>query len=175
MESSKVGYWLQVGANIGILTGLIMVGLQINQASYLVRNQLVSDQTSDRMAAMASMLGESPAEVVAKAVTTPEQLTDAELVVMDSWMMREIMHARRVMQLADSGIYPSEAWENHRNIIDYAFASKFGRTWWELSRDQYVESDPGLVELVDSVIASLPKDGDWKDFLGKLRDAFNDA
>ena len=86
MESSKVGYWLQVGANIGILTGLIMVGLQINQASYLVRNQLVSDQTSDRMAAMASMLGESPAEVVAKAVTTPEQLTDAELVVMDSWI-----------------------------------------------------------------------------------------
>ncbi len=31
MESSKIGYWLQVGANIGILAGLILVGFQINQ------------------------------------------------------------------------------------------------------------------------------------------------
>ena len=127
------------------------------------------------MAAMESMLGENPAEVVAKAVTTPELLTDAELVVMDSWMMREIAQAQRIMQLAESGIYPSEAWENDRTVIDFAFASKFKRTWWGLSRNQYAESDPRLVELVDSVIAGLPKDDDWKDFLGKLRDAFNDG
>ena len=27
MESSKVGYWLQVGANIGIVMGLVLVAL----------------------------------------------------------------------------------------------------------------------------------------------------
>ena len=31
MESSKVGYWLQVGANIGILAGLVLVALQMEQ------------------------------------------------------------------------------------------------------------------------------------------------
>ncbi|NKC00030.1 MAG: hypothetical protein GKR90_16235 [Pseudomonadales bacterium] len=174
METSKIGHWLQVGANIGILAGLIMVGLQINQASYLVRNQLVSDQASDRMSTMENMLGENPAEIFAKAVTTPDQLTDAELVVMDSWMTREIIYARRVRQLVDSNIYPSEAWENHRGVIDYAFGSKFGRKWWEVSRSQFVESDPRVVELVDSVIENLPNDDDWKDYLAEIQSALHE-
>ncbi len=171
MESSKVGYWLQVGANIGILVGLIMVGFQINQAGYLLRNQLVSDQYSDRMSAMESMLGENPADTLAKAFISPGELSDAELIVMDSWMMREVVYARRVKQLVDSGVYPPNSWEQHRMVIDYAFASKFGRTWWALSRNQYLQSDPDLVVVADSVIESLPDGDDWNDFLGKLRKA----
>ena len=175
MESSKVGYWLQVGANIGILAGLILVGFQINQASYLVRVQLASDQASDRMATMDNMLGENPAEIFAKSLISPDQLTDAELVAMDSWMTRELVYARRVRQLVDAEIYPVDAWETHRDVIDYAFASKFGRTWWKQSRVQFVRSDPEVVELVDSVIAELPEDDDWNSYLGQLREALGDA
>ncbi len=42
MESSKFGYWLQIGANVGILAGLILVGLQINQNTELTRMSIFS-------------------------------------------------------------------------------------------------------------------------------------
>ena len=174
METSKIGYWLQVGANVGLLAGLILVALQLNQADFLTRNQLLSDQLSDRMNTMGSMLGENPAETIAKAVMQPEELTDAELIIMDSWMSREMISARRVKELADSGIYPEEVWNQHRTVIDYALASRFGRTWWDLARDQYLQSDPDFVEVVDSVLESLPPDDDWDDFLARLKLAFRD-
>lgn len=72
------------------------------------------------------MMGESPADAFAKAVIDPEHLTDAELVVMDAWMAREMSYWARVKQLADAGVYPAEIWQQHRTEADYALASKFG-------------------------------------------------
>ena len=31
MESIKVGYWLQVGANVGLLVGLLLVGYKLTK------------------------------------------------------------------------------------------------------------------------------------------------
>ena len=153
---------------------VVLVAFQINQATYLVQNQLVSDQYSDRMMARLAMMGENPADTFAKAVFEPEQLTDTELVVMDAWMEREISYWRRVKQLADAGVYPPELWEQHRTQVDYALASKFGRTWWALSRDQYLQSDTDFVIAIDAVIQALPKDDDWDDFFVKLRQALSE-
>ena len=36
----RLGQWLQVGANIGILVGLVLVSLQIQQSSHLTRAAL---------------------------------------------------------------------------------------------------------------------------------------
>ena len=141
MESSKIGYWLQVFANIGILVGLILVGMQISQASFLVQNQLVSDQFAMRMASMENTLGEDPANTISKAFTNPEDLTDAEILIMDSWMIREVTYAKRVIRLTDSGVFSAEAWEDHKEVLDYAFSSDFARSWWKLSRRQFVETD----------------------------------
>ena len=174
MDTTKVANWLQIFGNLGLLVGLILVAFQINQATYLVQNQLVSDQYSDRMMARVAMMGENPADTFAKAVFEPEQLTDTELVVMDAWMEREISYWRRVKQLADAGVYPPELWEQHRTQVDYALASKFGRTWWALSRDQYLQSDTDFVIAIDAVIQALPKDDDWDDFFVKLRQALSE-
>jgi hypothetical protein len=49
MESSKLGYWLQVSANIGILAGLILVGLQMTQSNSLAATQLLSDNIESQI------------------------------------------------------------------------------------------------------------------------------
>ena len=174
MDSSKVANWFQIFGNVGLLVGLVLIALQINQATYLVRSQLVSDQYSDRMSARVAMMGEHPADTFAKAVFEPEQLTDSELVVMDAWMDREISYWRRVKQLTDTGVYPPEIWQQHSTQVDYALASKFGRSWWTLSRDQYLQNDAEFVLAIDVVVQALPEDDDWDDFFGKLRNALSE-
>ena len=47
MESSKLGYWLQVGANIGLLAGLILVGFQIQQNSQILRTQVITEEADE--------------------------------------------------------------------------------------------------------------------------------
>ncbi|MCZ6655856.1 MAG: hypothetical protein O7C67_01035 [Gammaproteobacteria bacterium] len=174
MDTTKIANWMQIFGNLGLLVGLILIALQINQATYLVRSQLVSDQYSDRMAARGAMMGENPADTFAKAVVEPEQLTDAELVVMDAWMTREISYWRRVKLLTDSGVYPPEVWQQHSTEVDYALASKFGRTWWTLSRPQYLQNDADFVSAIDAVMQALPEDDDWDDFFVKIKLALSE-
>ncbi len=104
----------------------------------------------------------------------PAHLTDAELVVMDAWMAREISYWARVKLLADAGVYPAAIWQQHRTEADYALAFKFGRTWWALSRDQYAQNDADFASAIDAVVRALPEDDDWDDFFAKLRLAISE-
>ena len=40
MESSNSGHWLQIVANIGIIAGLFLVGVQVMQSNTLAASQL---------------------------------------------------------------------------------------------------------------------------------------
>ena len=64
MESSKVGYWLQVGANLGLLAGLVMVAIQINQTSDLTKDRLYFDRWAENFNMRNTMLGENASAVV---------------------------------------------------------------------------------------------------------------
>ena len=59
----KLGNWLQVGANVGILVGLAMVWLQMKQNSELMEYQLLSDETASASAALWAAAGEQYADV----------------------------------------------------------------------------------------------------------------
>lgn len=74
----KVAQWLQVVANIGILLGLILVGLQIQQSSHLTRGALFFSSHIDGWQAIdLSDKSENFSKTFAKAVLEPERLTDS--------------------------------------------------------------------------------------------------
>ncbi len=43
MNSDNVNRWLSLDANIGVLSGLIMVAIQINQNTAITKAQLTND------------------------------------------------------------------------------------------------------------------------------------
>ncbi len=74
----KLGQWLQVSANIGILAGLILVGLQINQNTELMRLSFYSAEEDGYLMMGATTSGETLAAAWAKAIEEPESLTRNE-------------------------------------------------------------------------------------------------
>ena len=60
MESSKVGYWLQVGGNIGILLGLVVVALQLYQDRQLKAAEMVMAQLDNAIQIRLALMGEEP-------------------------------------------------------------------------------------------------------------------
>lgn len=82
MESNKVGYWLQIVANFGLLLGLVLVAVQINQNTKIAQADLNARGFEQVYQYQLAMMGENPSKAVAKAATNPGELTDEELMVL---------------------------------------------------------------------------------------------
>ena len=58
MNSSKVAGWLQVAANVGIVAGLILVGVQLKQNSDLLKTQLLYEESKRLVELETQVVGE---------------------------------------------------------------------------------------------------------------------
>jgi hypothetical protein len=128
MKLEKVNQWLLLVSHLGILGGLVLVGLQVRQDVEIARVQLFSDITSSRMDMLGSVLGENPAPVVMKSLVAPDALTDAELYLMDAFLVRGLNEVRRAQVLKrvdlDVGISAPE------NTLAFYFGNAFAKRWW---------------------------------------------
>ena len=82
MDNSKLANWLQILANLGIVAGLILVGVQINQNTKIAEVDLVTRGYEQVQQYHLAMIGENPSRVLAKAATAAGDLSDEELLVL---------------------------------------------------------------------------------------------
>lgn len=78
----KLGTFLQVLANVGILAGLVLVGIQINQSNQIAQANLVSAYYQQHQAFLISQMGEDAASARATAAVSPEALTPDQIQVL---------------------------------------------------------------------------------------------
>ena len=94
MKLDKLNQWLMLLSHLGILAGLILVGMQINQETDLTRIQIFSDATNARIQMHEAMLGDNPAPIVMTSPTNPEDLSLEELGVVDAYFLTAVNEAR---------------------------------------------------------------------------------
>ena len=162
MFSDRLGGWLQVGANLGIIAGLILVAYQINQTADITSDRIYFDRWSAWMDTSNVLLGESPAEILAKADTHPEDLTPGEIVALQTYFGVRLDYWRRIKALGERGIIEKDDW---RAAIDRAhpefssgllgqLSTPAGRAYWDYRRR--VMRDDELVEAIDTALADEP-------------------
>jgi hypothetical protein len=151
MSASKVSNWLQIAANIGIIGGLILVGIQIKQNTDLTSvnlRALAVQQETDRWLAE---MGENPSDVIVNAVLKPEELTPGEIrVLMASVLWYQSMFTRN-QSLEHAGIFdaswrrrlPQAAFDIASNPVTRAFLldMEANEDWQKELREQ-VEALP---------------------------------
>ena len=115
MEASKLGYWLQVGANIGILLGLVFVGLQMLQDRELKRVELFSRTVTDLFERELAAMGDEPYRAIVKAASNPEELTEEEIYVYQTYLSVILLgwHRRNLME--QKGLFDS-SWQARAGI-----------------------------------------------------------
>ena len=74
MSTESLVRWLPVAANIGILAGLILVAVELNQTAKLARAQFITDGNNVANQIYASMIGEDPLAAVARSYECPEKV-----------------------------------------------------------------------------------------------------
>ena len=143
--------------NTGILIGLILVIIQINQNSELLRLQLINDEFSTMTASETLIVGENPAEALMKAMYSPQDMTYADFRVNDAYIVGKIDLMYRRYRLAQEGVFGEAYWQD-ANIgftFEWVLGSQFGKLWWEhAGRDTYADA-PEFVEYIDSKVRGV--------------------
>ena len=165
MKTEKINSWLSLGANIGVVVGLILVAYQINQDVKLTKVQLFSDVTTSMNAFNQALMGDDPSEIVAKSIETPHELTLAELQVMDAYLISAINEIRRLELLRRSGLNVEGSM---KGIHAYYFGTSYARAWFQEyggadnlpgMTKRISEADPEwVIRLLDGVLARLDDD-----------------
>jgi len=165
MKSERINSWLSLGANIGVVVGLMLVAYQINQDVELTKVQLFSDVTTSMNEFNQALMGDDPSEIIAKSIETPHELTLAELQIMDAYLMTAINEIRRLELLRRSGLNVEDSMEG---IHAYYFGTNYARAWFQEyggednlpdMTKRINEADPDwVVRNLDGVLARLDDD-----------------
>ena len=168
MDSSKLNNYLQILANFGIVAGLILVGVQINQNTRIAAADMTNRAYEVAAQYHLTMMGENPMKAVAKAATKPEELTDEELLVLERITAFWIdFDSRGEINVANN--------LSHRNLAD-KYLKIHARTLYgpnpisaAIWQEQKVELGPEThwINVVDNELLNFEHDRD-SEFLRKL-------
>ena len=141
MDSSKLLGWLQFGGTIGVLIGLVLVGAQIYQTTELTKLQMENDWRTGLIERSFIMMGESPADALARAIDDPDSLTTSDFIVLHSYLSSYIEYWNRAKAFSDVGLFHEKRWRQHfdsdgQPLIQY-FGNEFGKAYWASIEEKY--------------------------------------
>ncbi len=131
MNYGKLSNWLQVSANIGIVFGLLLVGVQLKQNSDLLKTQLLYEESDRAVELETKVVGENAAGVWAKSITDAKSMSLEEQRIMEAILWSFVEQLRGTRMLAELGLLDMEEWKERVNS-DAAFylANEYGVAWW---------------------------------------------
>lgn len=155
MDFGKLSNWLQVSANIGIVLGLVLVGMQLKQNSDLARIQLLHDESRRAVEFELEVVGERGAEVWAKSIEDPENLTLDEVRIMEALLWSFIENLRGTHRLAQLGLLEEDDWRSRvESEVTFYLSDPYSRAWWTVFGGDPNESMPEeLRAAINDVIA----------------------
>ena len=132
MDSNKSAQWFNLLANIGIVIGLILVILQMNQNEKLMRIQLLNQYSESYIAADTTIAGENLPLVWQKSIEEPENLTLAEMRILESQTFSPLLRWLNLYKLAKADILDESVWKTEVSTdVAFYFGTPYARAWWE--------------------------------------------
>jgi hypothetical protein len=167
MNSDNASKWFSPVANIALLLGLGLVAYELNQNSQLARTSLIHEGNALENQIWANLMGEVPADVIAKAVECPETMTYADFMAMDAFLFTSMNMVYREYELSKEGLFSAEEWRQEAS--DYSrwyLGNEFGKAWWDIEGRGFFSSE--FSSYVDDQLAL--GGGDSYEYWGKIRD-----
>ena len=163
----RLANWLQVGANVGILLGLGLVALQMQQNADLTRFAIYSQHWDGWANIDRSLQSENFAETWAKSIATPAELTDAELLEIHGFLYTYMDQFRRSLDLYNAGMFGADPSVSIASAVKDGFGNPVGMAWWSESREEW---DEEMRQIVDGALAGMPSSaGYYSDKLARVR------
>ena len=155
MDANKVNKWLSLGANLGVLAGIILLAFEINQATLTTRAEMISSHNDRWVTIDLSWQDPEFAVAWAKAIEDPEELTVTEMIQLNGFMWSYFDHIDTISELYDLGIFDDsvDPVEQIISINAYIFfGNRYSQAWLEENRENI---GPRTMEIVDQVLIEV--------------------
>jgi hypothetical protein len=155
MDSDRLNRWLTLGANLGVLVGIIILAVEIRQNSDLARLQFSDDRRATWQQGEMVLFGDSIAEVWEKSVLNPESLSLSETRILDAYLAFQLTNSSRVFDLEKAGLLEDGATQQWmQGNLPFFFDTEFAKTWWEIEGRTWGDE---FVLLADPIILETTK------------------
>ena len=155
MNAEKLNSWLQIGANIGILGGLVLVGFQLQQNSQILRAQMLSAESRAVIDQEMQIIGDEGARAWVSAMSDPAGVSAEHHRVMEAIYWSTLETWRHTEELASLGLVEVDPQPRVAEEAAWYFGNMYGRAWWAGRRDSTLLSEE-LKKIVDQAIETNP-------------------
>ena len=151
----KLATWLQIIANVGILGSLVLLALQMEQSADLTKLQLLRDDSNSHISAEQAYVGEQFAVVWEKMILEPENLTLAEMRILDSNIWSQGLYRWwNNYELYQAGLLSEDDWKTPiKSDAGYLLLHPYGRAYWDEVRQPGELFNEEFTSFVDEVLA----------------------
>ncbi len=155
MKIENFNRWLTLGANVGVLAGIIFLALEIQQNSSLARLQFADERRATWQQGELVVFGDSIAHVWEKSVLDPASLSLAETRILDAYLAFQLSNSFRVFELEQAGLLDEGTTKQTlEGSLPFFFDTEFAKTWWEIEGRTWGNE---FVEIADPIIRKTPK------------------
>ncbi len=153
----KANNWPQTITNLGIIAGLVLVGVQMKQNTDLLKTQLLYEESRRIIEQESQYIGENGAEVWAKSLTAPQDLSLAERRIMEALLWSYAEQLRSTRQLAEFGLLNDEEWRLRvRTETLFMLGNPYGRAWWKRYSEDSTSLPSDLFDAVNERLRDNP-------------------
>ena len=157
MDADRLGQWLTLGANIGILVGLVLVGMEIRQNSALTRAQLVDANFSDQQAQIMVRVGEDSAAAWARSIEDPGSLSLADIQIIEADLRATLLRLRRNAVMEEIGVFTGR-WRRDFEWLSRPFTTPIGRAFWNYWYDDSAAWMREMQTYIDNAAPAMEAD-----------------
>jgi len=163
-HSDRVSMWISLIASGGVLIGLILVAIELNQNTQQLRLQLEFQAEQKIVDNNRDLLGDNPTPIIVKSITDPKELTFEEALVASSYFLNLLNEFETRYFIYQAGLIEDQDWKRHidENIC-WTMGNQFAQTTWHTTKSAF---EPEFVEYVDDALAGITVDatyGWWLD------------
>ena len=148
MKSTKTRDWVSIGASAGILVGLILVAVQINQSSETIQGSSYQMWVASNMELNMAATEADLSGTLARGNVDSADLTDETFIQFAMWNFAFFQMAQATDYLHRQGSLDRNLWETEMDRAALFLTIVGVRQWWDAGGK--TQLTPAFVELVEA-------------------------
>ena len=150
MITDKLNRWFTMLVNLSVLAGIVLVAVQIQQNTDITKAQMANEYYLLDAQLELTMMGESPAQSLEKAIYFPDELNQEDAVILDRYFNFGILQLQRIRKMIELGVADEELYQERAEYLNWHLGNEAGRRW----ATQYVLGEPNeLYRDIETVLS----------------------
>ena len=169
MDYSTVNEWLTLGANLGVLVGIVFLIIEIKQNTELHRSDSRKAIVSNDQASLLVALENHD---IFQKLGNSEPLSQADQYRLSFIFAIDLRNREFEYLQYKGGSLDENTWKSYKDLILMNHATERGRVWWEKVGKGIV--NPTFGKMVDEMLTNHPQNLSW-DELGNWDEGMPDT